>query len=84
MISLLKQYLKRCMLEKKIKASEETGELLRPRELRIKYSGIRDKWSSQDIGKLLAMGLVRGKKLANGSRIAEKDLLILYRYSEKL
>lgn len=48
--------------------------LKRPIEILELYPGIKKTWNVNDIGQLLHLGLVRGKKLARGCLINENDV----------
>ena len=48
--------------------------LLTPTEILSKYPGIKKVWQPADLGYLLRLGLVRGKKLHRGCKIEEKDV----------
>jgi len=51
---------------------------MRPSEILVKYPYIKNKWTVNDIGQLLRMGLVSGIKLSRGCEVDEHDVIAHY------
>jgi len=49
--------------------------LLHPGEIISKHPHIRKKWTANDIGQLLRLGFISGKKLRRGCLVDEDDVL---------
>ena len=52
--------------------------LLAPNEILSNNPGVAKRWKAHDIGYLLRLGLVRGKKLLRSCKVEEKDVLKLF------
>lgn len=49
--------------------------LLQPGEIHLKHPKIKKRWTTNDLGQLLRLGLVSGKKLSRGCMLDEDDVL---------
>ena len=55
-----------------------------PSEILIQYPEMQGVWSPQDIGRLFALGLINGRKLARTSIIDSAHVLILFNMRNEL
>lgn len=64
-------------LQKKVRIKED---YMTPGELLEKNPYIKNIWTAGDIGYLLRLKLVKGKKLLRGCFVSESDVVELYRW----
>lgn len=57
--------------------------LLRPTEILSKYPGIRRVWTTNDLGYLLRLGVVSGKKLSRSCLLEVQDVIRVYNLVKK-
>ncbi len=54
-----------------------------PTEILERNPEIKKRWTAQQLGWLLPLGLVRGRKISRGSILEERDVLIIFEFCKE-